>query len=229
MVEAADRLNEAEATAAAVPAARRRAARPRARRARVAQHPRLLPAARDGAVGLGARPDRVRPLRRAGPARHVRRPARRHGLPRLRARRAPRASTPETARLLQSLHGGRLGRTWMPHPPASRAAASGLIAAYAQWHLERGIRSLEHVVGAPGAADDARSRSRTAMPWRTARSTGPGCTRRPSRRARCPSTSRSSWTATGAGRTGAGSRASRATRPARPRCSTSSPVRSRRA
>ncbi|MFB8385777.1 DNA repair protein RecO [Microbacterium sp. NPDC055910] len=29
--------------------------------------------------------------------------------------------------------------------PASTAAASGLIAAYAQWHLERGIRSLAHV------------------------------------------------------------------------------------
>lgn len=29
--------------------------------------------------------------------------------------------------------------------PASAAAASGLVAAYAQWHLERGIRSLAHV------------------------------------------------------------------------------------
>ena len=29
--------------------------------------------------------------------------------------------------------------------PSSVGAASGLIAAYAQWHLERGIRSLEHV------------------------------------------------------------------------------------
>ena len=29
--------------------------------------------------------------------------------------------------------------------PAAAAAASGLIAAYAQWHLERGIRSLSHV------------------------------------------------------------------------------------
>lgn len=32
-------------------------------------------------------------------------------------------------------------------PPGAEAAASGLIAAYAQWHLERGIRSLEHVEG----------------------------------------------------------------------------------
>ncbi len=29
--------------------------------------------------------------------------------------------------------------------PATTAAASGLVAAYAQWHLERGIRSLAHV------------------------------------------------------------------------------------
>lgn len=33
--------------------------------------------------------------------------------------------------------------------PATAAAASGLIAAFAQWHLERGIRSLEHVGSAP--------------------------------------------------------------------------------
>jgi DNA repair protein RecO (recombination protein O) len=30
-------------------------------------------------------------------------------------------------------------------PAAASAAASGIIAAYTQWHLERGIRSLEHV------------------------------------------------------------------------------------
>ncbi|MBN9169394.1 MAG: DNA repair protein RecO, partial [Microbacterium sp.] len=34
-------------------------------------------------------------------------------------------------------------------PAGSIGAASGLIAAYAQWHLERGIRSLEHVSAAP--------------------------------------------------------------------------------
>lgn len=30
-------------------------------------------------------------------------------------------------------------------PHADTAAASGLVSAYAQWHLERGIRSLAHV------------------------------------------------------------------------------------
>ena len=34
-------------------------------------------------------------------------------------------------------------------PPADTAAASGLVAAYAQWHLERGIRSLAHVSDIP--------------------------------------------------------------------------------
>ncbi|KRA23343.1 DNA repair protein RecO [Microbacterium sp. Root61] len=33
-------------------------------------------------------------------------------------------------------------------PRGATSAASGLIAAYAQWHLERGIRSLEHVEAA---------------------------------------------------------------------------------
>ncbi len=34
-------------------------------------------------------------------------------------------------------------------PHADTAAASGLVAAYAQWHLERGIRSLAHVTDDP--------------------------------------------------------------------------------
>ena len=54
---------------------------------------------------------------------------------------------PETARLLTQLMAGE----WDDVDAASagaNAAASGLIAAYAQWHLERGIRSLSHVEGA---------------------------------------------------------------------------------
>ncbi|MFJ2370015.1 DNA repair protein RecO [Microbacterium sp. NPDC087665] len=35
---------------------------------------------------------------------------------------------------------------------ADTATASGLVAAYAQWHLERGIRSLAHVSDIPGGA-----------------------------------------------------------------------------
>jgi DNA repair protein RecO (recombination protein O) len=55
---------------------------------------------------------------------------------------------PETAALLQSLMSGEWDRVDAASA-ASHAAASGLIAAYAQWHLERGIRSLSHVSSAP--------------------------------------------------------------------------------
>jgi len=51
---------------------------------------------------------------------------------------------PQTVALLHSLMAGE----WTDvdaAPPAASSAASGLIAAYAQWHLERGIRSLAHV------------------------------------------------------------------------------------
>ncbi len=62
---------------------------------------------------------------------------------------AARVDAP-TAGLLQSLMIG----DWTTVDAASSGScgsASGLIAAYAQWHLERGIRSLEHVgSGAPG-------------------------------------------------------------------------------
>ena len=56
---------------------------------------------------------------------------------------------PATAALLQSLMSG----DWADVDAASSAscsAASGLIAAYTQWHLERGIRSLEHVPSGTG-------------------------------------------------------------------------------
>ena len=50
----------------------------------------------------------------------------------------------DSARLLRSLMAGEWDEVDAA-PPAAAAAASGLIAAYAQWHLERGIRSLSHV------------------------------------------------------------------------------------
>ena len=52
-----------------------------------------------------------------------------------------------TVSLLQSLMAGEWDVVDAASP-ASTAAASGLIAAYAQWHLERGIRSLSHVSAA---------------------------------------------------------------------------------
>jgi len=53
---------------------------------------------------------------------------------------------PETGSLLRALLAGE----WDvvdDSSPESTAAASGLVAAYAQWHLERGIRSLGHLEG----------------------------------------------------------------------------------
>ncbi|MGC5169970.1 DNA repair protein RecO [Microbacterium sp. DT81.1] len=58
---------------------------------------------------------------------------------------SPRVSA-DTVRLLASLMEG----DWTSVDAASprdAAGASGLVAAYAQWHLERGIRSLSHVEG----------------------------------------------------------------------------------
>lgn len=56
---------------------------------------------------------------------------------------AARVAAPTVA-LLQSLMSGEWAAV-DDATPASTAAASGLIAAYTQWHLERGIRSLAHV------------------------------------------------------------------------------------
>jgi DNA repair protein RecO (recombination protein O) len=56
---------------------------------------------------------------------------------------APRL-TPETIGLLGALLSG----DWITADAAgasTRAQASGIIAAYTQWHLERGLRSLPHV------------------------------------------------------------------------------------
>jgi DNA repair protein RecO (recombination protein O) len=54
-----------------------------------------------------------------------------------------------TTDLLQALIAGEW-ETVDAAPAAATAAASGLVAAYAQWHLERGIRALEHVLNDPG-------------------------------------------------------------------------------
>ncbi|MBU4464792.1 MAG: DNA repair protein RecO C-terminal domain-containing protein, partial [Actinobacteria bacterium] len=53
-----------------------------------------------------------------------------------------------TGSLLRSLMAGEWNEVDAA-TPGSSAAASGLVAAYAQWHLERGIRSFEHLSSAP--------------------------------------------------------------------------------
>ncbi|GAA2014208.1 DNA repair protein RecO [Microbacterium ulmi] len=55
---------------------------------------------------------------------------------------------PATVALLQSLMAGEWDAV-AAAPRGATSAASGLVAAYTQWHLERGIRSLEHVETAP--------------------------------------------------------------------------------
>jgi DNA repair protein RecO (recombination protein O) len=58
--------------------------------------------------------------------------------------------TPETGDLLRSLIAGEWDAVDAASPQAT-AAASGLIAAYAQWHLERGLRSLRGSAAHPVA------------------------------------------------------------------------------
>lgn len=62
------------------------------------------------------------------------------------------AGSPRISASALSLLRALMGGDWASvdaAPPGDLSAASGTVAAYAQWHLERGIRSLEHVA-APG-------------------------------------------------------------------------------
>ena len=142
------------------------------------------------------------------------------------------APAPETLRLLAALLSG----DWASPTPATtrhRREGSGLVTAFLQWHLERGLRSLrlverpecpDSLTEAMPAPDRPETHVRRAVPAsvRCHATDDPG-------RAACRSTWRSSWTATVAGPTPAACRGPRATRPARPRCSTSWPARSRSA
>ena len=56
--------------------------------------------------------------------------------------------TPRIAPTTVALLGALLAGDWTyaeSSPERDRAQASGIVAAYAQWHLERGLRSLSHV------------------------------------------------------------------------------------
>jgi DNA repair protein RecO (recombination protein O) len=141
MVETADRLNEAEATPQQY-LLLVGAAHPVTRVARGSFRARLVPPARDVAVGLGPGAVRLRPVRRTGP--HDWFVAQLGGV--VCGDCAPAGSArmrPETGRCCALIAG-----EWESvdaAPDAATASASGLVAAYAQWHLERGIRSLSHV------------------------------------------------------------------------------------
>ena len=222
MVEAADKLTEAEGSLQQylllVGALRSLATR----RARREPHPRLLPAARARPRRLGAELPGLRALRQAPASTRPSSCSSAAWSATSAPRPAPRASPRSTVALLGALLAGdwtlrrdvehvrpqpgeRHRRRLHPVAPRARAA---LAAARLQ-------RNDHHVSPKPYTHRDA-------VPYRPARLDRP-LPARTSRRARCPSTSPSSWTATAAGRTAAASRASRGTRPARRRCSTSSP------
>jgi DNA repair protein RecO (recombination protein O) len=61
---------------------------------------------------------------------------------------------PTTLAYLGALLAGRWEAT-RAVPDAVQAEASGLVAAFANWHLERGLRSLKHVERTAGAAGPA--------------------------------------------------------------------------
>ena len=140
---AADR-DRARAGAAAVPSARRRAAHPRRGPRATRPGARRLPAALARGRGLGAELRRLRPVRGARPAPRLRhrRPAARSA--RSAARRLGGARTRETFVLLAALLSG----DWAVADASEgrrRREASGIVAAYLQWHLERQVRSLRLV------------------------------------------------------------------------------------
>ena len=142
MVEAADRLTEHEAALQhylLLVGALRSLSQGRAP---AGPDARLLPAARALDRGLGAELRRLRGHRRARPAHGLRAAARRCRRRRCRAARAARL---DAATLRCSARCSRATGT----PPNDRDErtqdqARGVVAAYTQFHLERGLRSLEH-------------------------------------------------------------------------------------
>ena len=139
MLETAERLvtEERRAGAAAVPAARRRAAgarRPASTTRRWCSTPSCC--ARSPVAGWAPSFTRLRPLRRAGPAPGVRVAAGGAVCPRVPPAGLGRAGTrdPRAARRAAA---PATGRSPTPATTADRREASGLVAAYLQWHLER--------------------------------------------------------------------------------------------
>ena len=126
MVEAADRLNEAEGSLQQYLLLVGRAAGARRAASTVAGIPRLLPAARARPRRVGAELPGLRALRRAGLAHGRRRAARRHRLRRLRPARNRRASTRSTVGLLGALLAGdwAVAEAASTDRPRRRAASS---------------------------------------------------------------------------------------------------------
>ena len=111
--------------------------------ARADARARLVPAAVARGRRVRAVVRHVRAVRCAGTAPQLQRRRRRHALRQLPAARRGDPA-PETVRLLGALLAG----DWATVEAVDRRyrkAASGIVAAYLQWHLERSLRSLAHV------------------------------------------------------------------------------------
>ena len=132
--------------AAAVPAARRRAAL--ARRAREHGAALTLDSYLLRALSLAGWAPSFLDCARCGapgPALRVRRAARRRGLRRLRPAGRPAARRRRRSALLGALLTGDWDAADATPTTRPGRQASGVVAAYTQWHLERGLRSLQHV------------------------------------------------------------------------------------
>ena len=105
---------------------------------------RLVPAAVARRRRLRAFVRGLRALRRRGAAPVVQPGGRRHALLDL-----PGARVDEPVRATPSCSSGRCspgtGRWSRRASPGTRREATGMVAAYLQWHLERGLKSLAHV------------------------------------------------------------------------------------
>ena len=135
----------ARAGAAALPARRRRAARARRGGAHAGAGARRVPAAGDGGRRLRAGARRLRPVRRS-PARTGSSPSRPA------ASCAPSTARPARRTVVRSPRSScshaLLEGDWAvadASEPRHPREGSGLVAAYLQWHLERGLRSLRLV------------------------------------------------------------------------------------
>jgi hypothetical protein len=121
-------------------------------RARPGSGPGRLPAARARRRRVGAELPRLRQVRRARPVRAFNVAAGGVVCPVCRPPGSA-APAPETLRLLSALLTG----DWVladAATPVHQREGSGLVAAFLQWHLERGVRSLNHVERGPSPDRD---------------------------------------------------------------------------
>ena len=198
MVETADRLTEDEASSSSTCCWSARSVRSRAASTRQ-PHPRLVPAALVRDCRLGAQLPRLRRCGAPGPHSafvvQLGGVVCRAGAP----PGAPRAG-PET--LVAAPRSSPGTGDAEAADERTRSQASGIVAAYAQYHLERELRPSKHVDRELRPPQRARSPTPTATPYDYQPIDWTGLYPPDARKSSCPSMSPSSWTATAGGRTG---------------------------